>query len=153
MMQRGWSCDWPWKPGSLNRDGVRLLRLPPNKWVGSVIGNILVSKTSVEGSWPSWLAKLVYLYDAMSEQLGRSLQNFLDWCNSNWRFHTISCGCSSVGRAPRCQRDCRRFDSDHPLQTNASETWKSERSYTPFSVRLTFLRGFDPLRWYQTRFR
>ena len=31
----------------------------------------------------------------------------------------------------------------------ASETWKSERSYKPFSVRLTFLRGFDPLRWYQ----
>ena len=68
------------------------------------------------GSSPRRPAKLVYLYDAMSEQLGRSLQNFLDWCNSNWRFHTISCGCSSVGRAPRCQRDCRRFDSDHPLQ-------------------------------------
>jgi hypothetical protein len=31
MMQVGWSADWPWKPGSLNRDGVRLLRLPPNK--------------------------------------------------------------------------------------------------------------------------
>ena len=31
----------------------------------------------------------------------------------------------------------------------ASETWKSERSYTPFSARLAFLRGFDSLRWYQ----
>ena len=31
----------------------------------------------------------------------------------------------------------------------ASETWKSERSYKPFSARLAFLRGFDPLRWYQ----
>jgi hypothetical protein len=32
----------------------------------------------------------------------------------------------------------------------ASETWKSERFYKPFSARLAFLRGFDPLRWYQT---
>jgi len=31
----------------------------------------------------------------------------------------------------------------------ASETWKSERPYRPFSARLAFLRGFDPLRWYQ----
>jgi hypothetical protein len=31
----------------------------------------------------------------------------------------------------------------------ASETWKSERFYKPFSARLAFLRGFDPLRWYQ----
>ena len=30
----------------------------------------------------------------------------------------------------------------------ASETWKSERFYKPFSARLAFLRGFDPLRWY-----
>jgi hypothetical protein len=30
----------------------------------------------------------------------------------------------------------------------ASETWKSERSYKPFSARLAFLRGFDSLRWY-----
>ncbi len=30
----------------------------------------------------------------------------------------------------------------------ASETWKSERSYIPFSARLAFLREFDPLRWY-----
>ena len=35
---------------------------------------------------------------------------------------------------------------------NASETWKSERSYKPFSARLAFLRGFDPLRWYQNIF-
>ena len=26
-----------------------------------------------------------------------------------------SCGCSSVGRAPRCQRGCRGFESLHPL--------------------------------------
>ncbi len=25
------------------------------------------------------------------------------------------CGCSSVGRAPRCQRGCRGFESHHPL--------------------------------------
>ena len=25
------------------------------------------------------------------------------------------CGCSSVARASRCQRECRRFESDHPL--------------------------------------
>ena len=31
----------------------------------------------------------------------------------------------------------------------ASETWKSERSYKPFSARLAFLRRFDPFRWYQ----
>ena len=31
----------------------------------------------------------------------------------------------------------------------ASETWKSERSYIPFSARLAFLIGFDSLRWYQ----
>ena len=37
---------------------------------------------------------------------------------------------------------------EHP-NFNASETWKSERSYKPFSARLAFLRGFDPLRWYQ----
>ena len=36
-----------------------------------------------------------------------------------------------------------------PANFNASETWKSERSYKPFSARLAFLRGFDPLRWYQ----
>jgi len=34
-------------------------------------------------------------------------------------------------------------------QPFASETWKSERSYKPFSARLAFLRGFDSLRWYQ----
>ena len=34
---------------------------------------------------------------------------------------------------------------------NASETWKSERFYKPFSARLAFLRGFDPLRWYQIK--
>ena len=33
-------------------------------------------------------------------------------------------------------------------QPFASETWKSERSYKPFSARLAFLRGFDSLRWY-----
>ena len=27
-------------------------------------------------------------------------------------------GCSSVGRASRCQRDCRRFESVHPLFDN-----------------------------------
>ena len=32
----------------------------------------------------------------------------------------------------------------------ASETWKSERSYKPFSARLAFLRRFDSFRWYQT---
>jgi hypothetical protein len=37
----------------------------------------------------------------------------------------------------------------HPVIFIASETWKSERSYTPFSPRLGFLREFDPLRWYQ----
>ena len=26
-----------------------------------------------------------------------------------------NCGCSSVGRAPRCQRGCRGFESHHPL--------------------------------------
>ena len=40
-----------------------------------------------------------------------------------------------------------------PANFNASETWKSERSYKPFSARLAFLRGFDPLRWYQFYFR
>ena len=39
--------------------------------------------------------------------------------------------------------------SNLTFTTNASETWKSERSYKPFSARLAFLRGFDPLRWYQ----
>ena len=27
----------------------------------------------------------------------------------------IPCGCSSVGRAQRCQRCCRGFESHHPL--------------------------------------
>ena len=36
-------------------------------------------------------------------------------------------------------------------RSHASETWKSERSYKPFSARLAFLRGFDPLRWYQIK--
>ena len=27
----------------------------------------------------------------------------------------IPCGCSSVGRAQRCQRCCREFESHHPL--------------------------------------
>jgi hypothetical protein len=36
-----------------------------------------------------------------------------------------------------------------PTKLNASETWKSERSYKPFSARLAFLRRFDPFRWYQ----
>jgi hypothetical protein len=45
--------------------------------------------------------------------------------------------------------------SNPSRETNfyASETWKSERSYTPFSARLAFLREFDPLRWYQFRMR
>ena len=30
-MQRGWSCDWPWKPGSQKWDGVRLLCYPPKQ--------------------------------------------------------------------------------------------------------------------------
>jgi hypothetical protein len=29
---------------------------------------------------------------------------------------TKQCMCSSVGRASRCQRECRRFDPDHMLQ-------------------------------------
>ena len=33
------------------------------------------------------------------------------------------CECSSVGRASRCQRDCRRFDSGHSLQT-FNEVWQ-----------------------------
>ena len=33
-----------------------------------------------------------------------------------WRFaRRENCGCSSVGRAPRCQRGCRGFNSHHPL--------------------------------------
>ena len=35
-------------------------------------------------------------------------------------------GCSSVGRASRCQRDCRRFESDQPLffsTTNQQNRW------------------------------
>ena len=31
------------------------------------------------------------------------------------------CGCSSAGRAPRCQRDCRRFNPDHPLHFHPSK--------------------------------
>jgi hypothetical protein len=45
-----------------------------------------------------------------------------------------------------------RYEGRNYLQIQyASETWKSERSYTPFSARLAFLREFDPLRWYQLR--
>ena len=36
-----------------------------------------------------------------------------------------------------------------PPTKYASETWKSERSYTPFSARLAFLSRFDSYRWYQ----
>ena len=32
-----------------------------------------------------------------------------------FRRQRFCCGCSSVGRARRCQRCCRRFESDHPL--------------------------------------
>ena len=43
---------------------------------------------------------------------------------TKWRSNDIlrnvarksACECSSVGRASRCQRDCRRFDSGHSLQ-------------------------------------
>ena len=45
-----------------------------------------------------------------------------DWFKPSDRlqFETViacgdSCGCSSVGRAPRCQRGCRGFESLHPL--------------------------------------
>jgi hypothetical protein len=47
--------------------------------------------------------------------------------------------------------EIRPLGSTPRLSTNASETWKSERSYKPFSARLAFLRRFDPFRWYQMK--
>lgn len=52
--------------------------------------------------------------------LSHSLRDFdLRWIRYNLvafqPMEHLHCGCSSVGRAPRCQRGCRRFESDHPL--------------------------------------
>ena len=65
--------------------------------------------------------------------------------------HTLGsfllCPARQIGKVISLKR--RSFPCSNQGQgTNASETWKSERFYTPFSPRLGFLRGFDPLRWY-----
>ena len=55
--------------------------------------------------------------------------------------HGVSCGCSSVGRAQRCQRCCRGFESHHPLFLHFSASLQS--SSVRWSKRRTSMSSTD----------
>ena len=54
--------------------------------------------------------------------------------------------CSSAGRASRCQRDCRRFDSGHSLHLNFSETkYASVAQLVEHHVANVIVAGSNPV--------
>ncbi len=97
---------------------IRSARIPPSPPFGYPLHRPTVYViSSLESNYACKSKAAERVAQALANLKTASIMDFSECLNFSGpdSENNSSCGCSSVARASRCQRECRRFESDHPL--------------------------------------
>ena len=117
VMQRGWSCDQPWKLGSQKWDGVRLLCFPPNyrelgEWLSQQFAKLSL-RNRRKGSNPLLSASVRCEYGGIGRhkrlkisrlvRVGSSPTTRTSFCGISIMDNTVGFYPTNVGSIPACR--------------------------------------------------
>ncbi len=112
---------------------IRSARIPPSPPFGYPLHRPTVYViSSLESNYACKSKAAERVAQALANLKTASIMDFSECLNFSGpdSENNSSCGCSSVARASRCQRECRRFESDHPLSFAPPKASISRRKYS-----------------------